>query len=59
MRVKISVRPVTNYFPACPVRQILLQMSENSFRPNYRYMLQTLYQTMEVKLQVMSALCMT
>jgi hypothetical protein len=33
--------------------------SANSFRPNCRYMLQTLRQMMEVKLQVMSALCMT
>lgn len=40
--------PVTNYFPARHVRQILLQGSENSFRPNYRYMLQTLCKTMEV-----------
>jgi hypothetical protein len=59
MRATISVRPVTNYFSAFAVRQILLQVSENSFRPNYRHMLQMLRQTMEVKLQVIAALCMT
>jgi hypothetical protein len=36
LRVTISVRPVTNYFSSCPIRQILLQVSENSYNTNQR-----------------------